>query len=135
MVAEVLAHVGKKPATVLYPFEKVEMPDQFRGKIVFISSNCTGCKLCMKDCPAAAISINKVGEKRFEAVFDLDHCIYCAQCVDSCRRGALQTSKTFELAALSRAPLRIVYDAPPAPEPSAPSGTPAAPDKSGQGAK
>lgn len=118
MIGEVLRHVAKKPATIQYPFVAVQMPENFRGKIVFIADRCVGCKLCVKDCPSAAITINKVGNKRFEAVFDLDRCIYCAQCVDSCNKDALQASRDFELAALTKAPLHITYDAPPEPPPA-----------------
>ena len=120
MAGEVLRHVARKPATVLYPSVRVEMPAGFRGKIVFHAERCTGCKLCEKDCPSHAITINKVGDKRFEAVFDLDHCIYCAQCVDSCNRHSLEASREFELAALDRSTLHIVFHAAEAPPPADP---------------
>jgi len=119
MAAEVLRHVLKTPATELYPFVKTEMPLDFRGKMVFIAEKCIGCRLCSRDCPAAALAINKVGDKRFEAVFDLDKCIYCAQCVDSCNKDAILTSKEYELASLTRSTLKFRFDAPPAPPPSA----------------
>jgi formate hydrogenlyase subunit 6/NADH:ubiquinone oxidoreductase subunit I len=115
MAGEVLRHLVKKPATVLYPYVKVEMPADFRGKITFFADKCVGCKLCQKDCPSNAIVINKVSDKRFEAIFDLDHCIYCAQCVDSCNKDALAATKEYELAAFSRPSLHVVFDAPPAP--------------------
>ncbi|OFZ69746.1 MAG: hypothetical protein A3K03_03700 [Bdellovibrionales bacterium RIFOXYD1_FULL_44_7] len=115
MAGEVLRHVTRKPATVNYPYEKVEMPKDFRGKIKYNSAKCNGCKLCEKDCPAFALKINKVGDKRFEAVFDLDKCIYCAQCVDSCNRDALEWTSEFELAQLDRSKFKVVFEAPPAP--------------------
>jgi formate hydrogenlyase subunit 6/NADH:ubiquinone oxidoreductase subunit I len=109
MVEETLDNAMKKPATLLYPFEKEEMPDKFRGRLNFIPEKCVGCKLCEKDCPANAIKINKLGDKLFEAVIDLHRCIFCAQCVDSCVRKALETTKEFELAQLSKENLRIVF--------------------------
>jgi len=137
MAGEVLRHVAKKPATVLYPVEAVRMPENFRGKIIFMAERCSGCNLCMKDCPSNAITINKVGNKRFEAVFDLDRCIYCAQCVDTCNRDALATTTEYELAALGRSALRQVFHAPeeaPAAAPAAPEAAAASDPKPGKGA-
>jgi len=111
MTGEALRHVAQKPATVLYPFEPVKMPLNFRGKLVFHAEKCVGCKLCQKDCPASALVINKVGDKRFEAVFRFDHCIYCAQCVDSCNKAAIESTPEFELATFDRASLHVTYHA------------------------
>jgi len=125
MLGEVLAHLTAKPATVKYPFEPAVVQAGLRGKIKFFAEKCIGCKICEKDCPSDAITINKLGDKRFECVFDLDKCIYCAQCVDSCPKKALANSNEFELAQLDRKKLRFVYHAPDAPP--APAAQPAAP--------
>jgi formate hydrogenlyase subunit 6/NADH:ubiquinone oxidoreductase subunit I len=99
----------KKPATVLYPHVKAVKPANFRGKIVFIPEKCIGCKLCMRDCPSEAIKIIKVGDKKFEAEFNLGRCLYCAQCVDSCNKEALAVSNEFELAVLDPEKFIIRY--------------------------
>lgn len=117
MVSEVLTSLFRKPATVLYPYVQVLMPNRFRGKIKFISSLCIGCKLCMRDCPTNCITITKTGEKQFQAEFDLDKCIYCAQCVDTCPKKALETTVEYELAQLQRNKLKVIFHA----EPTAPS--------------
>lgn len=109
MLREVLGSIFKKPATNLYPAQKMEMPERFRGKIKFYPEKCIGCKMCMRDCPTNAITINKVGENKFEAVFDLSRCIYCAQCVDSCPKKALEATKEVELAELDKKKLRVVF--------------------------
>ena len=114
MIGEILSSVFKKPATTKYPFEKAVLPDKFRGKIIFHPDKCIGCKICVRDCPSNAIKINKVGDKKFEAEFDLDKCIYCAQCVDSCLKKALEVSQEFELAALDAKKLKVVFNAEPA---------------------
>ncbi len=115
MLGEVLRHLGRAPATVAYPAVPAVSPPAFRGKVRFSGARCNGCKLCEKDCPSHAIAIEKVGEKRFQAVFLLDRCIYCGQCADSCNRDSLEVTAEFELAALDRESLRVTYAAPPPP--------------------
>jgi formate hydrogenlyase subunit 6/NADH:ubiquinone oxidoreductase subunit I len=103
MLAEVIKALFKTPATINYPAEKLKTPDGFRGRIIFNSDSCIGCKMCMRDCPAGAIRIEPTGvEKKFKCTFLLDRCLFCAQCVDSCPRKALTGSTEFELTCFER---------------------------------
>jgi formate hydrogenlyase subunit 6/NADH:ubiquinone oxidoreductase subunit I len=111
MIRQVLDSLFKKAATTRYPFVKAQMPKDFRGKLRFAPEKCVGCKACMRDCPTGAITIRKVGEKKFEAEIDLARCIYCAQCVDSCPRGALEATPEFELAQQDPTKLKVVFHA------------------------
>ena len=110
MIKEVLGAAGKKPATVQYPFERMEMPAKFRGRIRFLSDKCIGCKMCVRDCPSNCLTINKIGDKKFEAVLNMDMCIYCGQCVDSCPKDALEVPPEFELAQLDSSKFKIVLN-------------------------
>jgi formate hydrogenlyase subunit 6/NADH:ubiquinone oxidoreductase subunit I len=99
---EITKNLGRKPATVLYPKERLPLPPNFRGRPVFDPEKCVGCKICERDCPSGVITIEKVAEKTFACTFALDRCIFCGQCADSCPRKAITMSQIFELATFER---------------------------------
>jgi len=99
---ELLANASHKPATVLYPKERLELPPNFRGRPVFHPEKCIGCMLCTKDCPSRAVEINKIAEKTYSCTFHLGRCIYCGQCADSCNKDAITMSHIYELAAFEQ---------------------------------
>ncbi|MEI8175584.1 MAG: electron transfer flavoprotein subunit alpha [Candidatus Omnitrophota bacterium] len=57
--------------------------------IKVLNDKCTGCRLCLKACPFAAITIV---EKK--AVIDLSKCTLCGACVESCKFKAIELKKT-----------------------------------------
>jgi len=111
MIESVLGSLFRKPATIRYPFEKFQMPKDFRGQPKFRSELCTGCRLCIRDCPSQAITITKIGEKKFEASIDLGKCVYCAQCAETCPRKVIDITTDFELTQLERGKLKVVFHA------------------------
>jgi formate hydrogenlyase subunit 6/NADH:ubiquinone oxidoreductase subunit I len=118
MIKEVVSTLFRKAATTEYPYTKAAMPKNFRGRLLFYPERCIGCRLCMRDCPSQAITIEKTGEKQFCAHIDLGKCIYCAQCVDSCLKKALEMTSEFELAKLDYKDLNLTFHVPSAPEES-----------------
>jgi formate hydrogenlyase subunit 6/NADH:ubiquinone oxidoreductase subunit I len=125
MILSVLGSLFKKPATIRYPYEKFRMPDHFRGQPIFASEKCTGCRLCIRDCPSQAITITKVGDKKFEASIDLGKCVYCAQCEETCPRKVIDITTEFELTQLERGKLKVTFHAD--------TGSPACPQESAGG--
>ena len=50
---------------------------------------CTGCRRCVKNCPASAIA----GEVKKAHTLDMSLCIKCGNCIDNCRFNAVKTRK------------------------------------------
>ena len=73
----------------------VELPEWFRGKIVYEKEKCIGCRSCIKVCPAKAIEF-KEEEKKIRIY--VGRCIFCSQCNDVCPVNCLHMSKEFLLA-------------------------------------
>jgi formate hydrogenlyase subunit 6 len=114
LLPELLRHLFKKPATVDYPFQKLELPKDFRGSPYLKPELCIVCRACERDCPAEAIDISSVNEaeKTFKMVIHNDRCIHCAQCVDSCPTDAMQMDQRFEIAAFDRHDLKMNWEFP-----------------------
>jgi formate hydrogenlyase subunit 6/NADH:ubiquinone oxidoreductase subunit I len=112
MVSDVVKSFFSKPVTQQYPFVRKEAPESFRGKLVWDLSNCTGCQLCIKDCPANAIELVVLdrANKRYVMRFHADRCTYCGQCSVNCRFKCLRlVSDNWELASLTKEPFTVYY--------------------------
>lgn len=112
MLGDVVRSVWKRPFTRRYPLEKKAAPERLRGRLYYNPANCSGCCLCIKECPAEALELITLDkkEKRFVMRYHLDRCTYCAQCVQNCRFGCLEMSpQEWELAASDKVPFTIYY--------------------------
>jgi NAD(P)H-quinone oxidoreductase subunit I len=112
LIGDIFKSLFRKPATILYPAERIHAPERYRGQLFWEPEKCSGCQLCVKDCPSNAIELivlDKVN-KRFVMRYDKDKCTYCAQCVASCRFSCLNmNSGQWELAALRKEPFTVYY--------------------------
>jgi ech hydrogenase subunit F len=86
MLSFVLKNFFSKPVTRLYPYNKREPFDRFRGRILCDDSNCIYCTLCAKKCPVDAITVNRSG-KSWE--LDAFRCIVCGECVSACPKKCI----------------------------------------------
>lgn len=112
MLQEVASSLFKRPATERYPFERSKTPDRLRGKLYYDPTKCSGCMLCVKDCPSEAIELLVVdrANKRFIIRYHIDRCTYCGQCVENCRFDCLgMSSEQWELASLEKEPFMVYY--------------------------
>lgn len=112
MIEDVVESFFKKPATQIYPVERTATPANLRGKLFFDPSVCTGCNLCVKDCPANAIELTTLDRaaKRFVMTYHIDRCIYCGQCMTGCKFKCISMSNLeWELASLKKEQFKVYY--------------------------
>jgi formate hydrogenlyase subunit 6/NADH:ubiquinone oxidoreductase subunit I len=112
MLGDVVRSFFKKPVTEMYPFKKQAAPSRLRGELMYHPEKCTGCQLCVKDCPSNAIELITIDKanKRFVMRYHIDRCTYCAQCVQNCRFDCLEMSpEQWELAALKKEAFTVHY--------------------------
>jgi formate hydrogenlyase subunit 6/NADH:ubiquinone oxidoreductase subunit I len=112
MLSDLARSLLRRPVTRRYPFERSATPARLRGALRWNPARCTGCGMCVKDCPANAIELITLDKasKRFVLRYHLDRCTFCAQCVRTCNFDCLELSNDrWELAALNKAPFTIDY--------------------------
>ena len=112
MFKDVFESFFKKPATLGYPLVKVDTSDRYRGKLFYNPAACTGCALCIKDCPSNAIELITLDRaaKRFVLKYHMDRCVYCGQCVANCKFKCMgMSSQDWELASQDKKDFEVYY--------------------------
>ncbi len=82
----VMTNLFSKPATRPYPFEPRNYPERTRGQIGIDIDACIFCGMCMRKCPTAAITVDKVQKSWSIERFG---CIQCGCCVEVCPKKCL----------------------------------------------
>jgi len=94
-----------QPITVRFPFAPPELPARFRGKVIIDPALCRGCGLCVRDCPAFALELERESREKFRLILYYDRCAYCGQCEMSCKFGAITLNNESVHAASQRGEL------------------------------
>ncbi len=104
----VFDHMGRRPATIQYPYEKSIPSERFRGRIHFEFDKCISCEICVRVCPinlpVVDWEFNTELKKKelYDYSIDFGVCIFCANCVEFCPTNCLSVTEDYELAAYDR---------------------------------
>ena len=111
----------RRPITVQYPEERLELPERFRGHVEFLFDPetgeplCTACLACERICPPKCIRIESSrkpeGRGRQADVYILEqgHCMQCSLCMEVCPADALKWNKAYERSTTERDEFEYEY--------------------------
>lgn len=101
-------HMGRRPITVQYPYEKLIPSERFRGRIHFEFDKCISCEVCVRVCPinlpVVDWEFNKESKKKQLKSYSIDFgvCIFCGNCVEYCPTNCLSMTEEYDLSSYDR---------------------------------
>ncbi len=118
-------HMFQKKVTIMYPEQKLQLPERERNRLFVNIDDCIGCDQCAKACPVSCIEIQTIkavpgdvvgktgttsqGKKKalFVPKFTIDFakCCYCQLCVFPCPTECIYMTDVFEFSTFKRADL------------------------------
>lgn len=90
MTPTVLKNLLSKSSTRMYPVEKREPFERYRGNLFNNIDECIFCKKCEMKCPSQCITVTKDKDSGTGTwTCDPFACVYCSICVDNCPTNCL----------------------------------------------
>ena len=111
LLRELIDALFSKADTIQYPYGSVSLPEGFRGAIEFKTERCTGCGLCVRDCPANGLELIRESREVFELWYYPARCAYCGQCQTTCPGGAISHSNEMVLPTTDPKKLKVLLKA------------------------
>lgn len=113
-----LGNVFKGPKTILYPTERIILPEGSRGlprlklDLDTLEVICNGCGICAKVCPEGCIEVKTItdeeGRKSLDEIsLDLSKCIFCGNCAEYCELKAIEMSYKYQLSEYEISSLKL----------------------------
>lgn len=96
LLPNIMEALFSKPETIAYPAVMHKSSVGYRGSVRIIAENCIGCGLCVRDCPASALILEKDSKQSFRLIHYRDHCTSCGQCELSCKFNSIYLDNTYE---------------------------------------
>ncbi|OGS42199.1 MAG: hypothetical protein A3K67_01575 [Euryarchaeota archaeon RBG_16_62_10] len=100
-----------KPNTVLYPYQKLDLPPTYRGKHTLDFKRCIGCSNCVQICPNDCMWMEKLEDPELGKIerpgVDYARCLFCGLCVEVCPTVAIHHTVEFELADRERSGIKF----------------------------
>ncbi len=85
----------EKVITIAFPFGRLELPSNYRGRVRIEPDLCRGCGACVRDCPAFGLELEREDRDEFRLIHYPARCICCGQCEESCRFDAIRLTNEF----------------------------------------
>lgn len=112
-------HLFTPAVTILYPEEKLQLPERSRNRLYVNIDDCIGCDQCVRACPVDCITLDTVkgvpgddlgttsnGKKKalWVTKFDIDiaKCCFCSLCVYPCPTECIKMTDVYEFSELDR---------------------------------
>lgn len=106
MLRIIRTRLRQKYRTMGYPVSAPpELSPRFAGKPELVGKCPEGCRGCLDECPAGALTVGPEGP-----AIDTGRCLFCRRCAEACGENVLTFSRDHRLAAASRDSLVIGRD-------------------------